>query len=144
MKTLGHDDILRMIPHSRDMCLLDEILDWDADFLRCRSSCAGRAENPLRRPDGSLGMACGIEIAGQAMAAHGWLIANHDKPPRAGMLVSLRDVEIAGGVLDAEMLMIEVERLMGDASGASYRFSVSSAAGKLLDGRATVLFTGLE
>ena len=144
MKTLGHDDILRMIPHSGDMCLLDEILDWDADFLRCRSSCGGRAENPLRRPDGSLGMACGIEIAGQAMAAHGWLIANPDKPPRAGMLVSLRDVEIAGGVLDAEMLMIEVERLMGDASGASYRFSVSSTAGKLLDGRATVLLTGLE
>jgi predicted hotdog family 3-hydroxylacyl-ACP dehydratase len=140
----GREAIMRMIPHAGDMCLLDEILEWDADSLRCRSSCSGKAENPLRRADGSLGMTCGIEIAGQAMAAHGWLIADADKPPRRGMLVSLRDVEFVGGRLDGQVLMIEVERLMGDANGASYRFTVSGDAGKLLGGRATVLLTGAE
>jgi predicted hotdog family 3-hydroxylacyl-ACP dehydratase len=144
VKKFGREDIMRMIPHAGEMCLLDEILDWDADFLRCRSGCAGRAENPLRRLDGSLGMACGIEIAGQAMAAHGWLTGDADKPPLAGMLVSVRDVELAGGLLNAAALMIEVERLMGDTNGASYRFSVSGDSGKLLGGRATVLIRGAE
>ncbi len=131
-----------MIPHAGAMCLLDEITFWDTKFLRGRSKRFGAAGNPLRRADGSLGMACGIEIAGQAMAAHGYLLAGLGAPPRQGMLVSLRDVEIGGGPADAAEILIEVEQLMGDLSGAAYRFSVADAAALLLSGRATVVFAG--
>ncbi|MDB6106527.1 MAG: hypothetical protein JWO52_6526, partial [Gammaproteobacteria bacterium] len=35
------------IPHQDGMCLLDEVLSWDATQARCRSSTHRSAENPL-------------------------------------------------------------------------------------------------
>ncbi len=104
-----------------------------------RSASAG---NPLRRADGSLGMACLIEIAGQAMAAHGGLIAGTGEPPRPRMLVRLRDVELSAGSLDGGEVLVEVERLSSDARGAGYGFRVSNPARTLLAGRAIVLVAG--
>jgi predicted hotdog family 3-hydroxylacyl-ACP dehydratase len=142
MLEIGRAEILRLIPHAGEMCLLDAVMFWDARFLRGRSMRSGSAGNPLRRADGSLGMACGIELAGQAMAAHGRLIAGTDEPPRPGMLVSLRDVELSAGPLDGGEVLVEVERLSGDARGAAYGFRVLNAARTLLAGRATVLLAG--
>jgi predicted hotdog family 3-hydroxylacyl-ACP dehydratase len=76
------------------------------------------------------------------MAAHGRLIAGTDEPPRPGMLVSLRDVELSAGPLDGGEVLVEVERLSGDARGAAYGFRVLNAARTLLAGRATVLLAG--
>ena len=56
------------------MCLLDEVLSWDATRIRCRSNTHRTADNPLRA-HGRLGAACGIEYAAQAMAVHGALVA---------------------------------------------------------------------
>jgi predicted hotdog family 3-hydroxylacyl-ACP dehydratase len=142
MREIGRAEILRMIPHAGEMCLLDAVMFWDARFLRGRSTRSGSAGNPLRRADGSLGMACLIELAGQAMAAHGRLLAGDDGPPRPGMLVSLRDVALSAGPLEAQEIQVEVERLAGDARGAAYGFRVSNAARTLLAGRATVLLSG--
>lgn len=138
MTAIGRAEIERLIPHAGEMCLLDEILGWDARQLICLSRC-GTGPNPLRRPDGTLGMASGIELAGQAMAAHGSLCAGAG-PPRPGMLVALREVSLAAGPLDAPELRIEVERLLGDEQGASYRFIVTAAGRSLLAGRASVRF----
>jgi predicted hotdog family 3-hydroxylacyl-ACP dehydratase len=142
MREIGRAEILRLIPHAGEMCLLDAVVFWDARFLRGRSMRSGTAGNPLRRADGSLGMACLIEIVGQAMAAHGGLIAGTGEPPRLGMLVSLRDVELASGPFDTQEIQVEVERLLGDARGAGYGFRVSNPARTLLTGRATVLLAG--
>jgi len=139
MREIGRAEVLRMIPHAGEMCLLDAVVFWDARFLRGRSTRSASAGNPLRRADGSLGMACLIEIAGQAMAAHGRLIAGTAEPPRPGMLVSLRDVELSAGPLDGGEVLVEVERLLSDARGAAYGFRVLNAARTLLVGRATVL-----
>ena len=62
------------IAHKGRMCLLDEVLSWDAARIRCRSATHRSADNPLRL-HGRLGAACGIEYAAQAMAVHGALIA---------------------------------------------------------------------
>jgi len=137
---IGREEILRLVPHAGDMCLLDEIIAWDVRMLRCRSRSFGSPGNPLRRLDGTLGMVGGVEIAGQAMAAHGRLTAMSGDAPRPGMLVSVRDVELAAGPLNAAELLIEIEQLMGDANGASYGFSLTGAGERLLSGRATVLF----
>jgi predicted hotdog family 3-hydroxylacyl-ACP dehydratase len=142
MSSICRDAILGLIPHAGEICLLDEILSWDRRFLRCRSARFAYPSNPLRRADGSLGMACGIEIAGQAMAAHGRLIDSAGAAPVAGMLVGVRDVECAAGPLQGREILIEVEQLMGDAKGASYRFSITGAHETLLRGRATVAFAG--
>src|SRR6059058_3338196 len=62
------------IAHKGRMCLLDEVLSWDAARIRCRSATHRSADNPLRL-HGRLGGACGIEYAAQAMAVHGALIS---------------------------------------------------------------------
>jgi predicted hotdog family 3-hydroxylacyl-ACP dehydratase len=141
MNRLARPEIMALIPHAGAMCLLDEVLAWDADHVSCLSHRFAAADNPLRRADGVLGTAGGIEIAAQAMAVHGRLIAPHGGAPVPGMLVSLRDVRLHAASLDGPgPLTITATRLLGDAQGASYSFTVSGAASELLSGRATVMF----
>ncbi len=64
--------IERHIPHHGRMCLLDEVIEWNAEHIRCRSGTHRMADHPLRS-HGRLGSACGIEYAAQAMAVHGAL-----------------------------------------------------------------------
>jgi len=141
MMLMDRDQIAALIPHAGAMCLLDGVMFWDAVSVRCISRRYAQADNPLRRADGTLGAACGIEIAGQAMALHGGLTAAPGGPPAQGYLVSLRDVRLAVAQLDAAEgeLIVEAERLMGDARGATYRFAVSREGAELISGRATVL-----
>lgn len=131
--------IAAMIPHAGTMCLLDAVVRWDATSIRCLTRCHRRADNPLRRPDGALGAVCGVEIAAQAMALHGRLIADRVDPPVPGYLASVRDVRLRVACLDqvADELVVDAELLMEGARGASYRFVVGA---DLLSGRATVMF----
>jgi predicted hotdog family 3-hydroxylacyl-ACP dehydratase len=142
MTVMERDAILGLIPHGGAMCLLDQVLHWDMTGITCCSLRYAAADNPLRRVDGTLGSAAGIEIASQAMALHGRLSAPADGPPRPGFLVSLRDVRLRAPLLPPGIgpLIIVAHRLLGDARGASYGFTVSAGEDEWLSGRATVLF----
>ncbi|HEX4619338.1 MAG TPA: hypothetical protein VH135_06385 [Steroidobacteraceae bacterium] len=142
------------IPHKGRMCLLDEVLAWDAAHIRCRSNTHRSPDNPLRA-HGRLGAACGIEYAAQAMAVHGALIAA--SAPLAstlasqvrgsigaavGYLASVRNVALCVGRLDdlEEELIAAAERVTGDGRTVLYEFSVSCAGRVLLSGRASIVF----
>jgi predicted hotdog family 3-hydroxylacyl-ACP dehydratase len=137
---LDHAAIAARIPHQGDMCLLDRVLDYDASTIRCTASSHRRADNPLRN-DAQLGIAAGIEYAAQAMALHGGLLADSSQPPRQGYLASVRSVRFHALRLDEQPadLLVEAERLSGDANQVLYRFAVSAAGQPLLDGRAAVI-----
>lgn len=141
MILLSHDQIATMIPHAGTMCLLDAVIAWNPSSIHCISTRIHHRDNPLRRPNGTLGMACGIEIAAQAMAVHGHLTASTATPPKSGFLASIRDVHLAAATLDhfAGPINIKAELLMGDPSGATYRFALDHAGTALLSGRATVI-----
>jgi predicted hotdog family 3-hydroxylacyl-ACP dehydratase len=132
--------IAARIPHQGDMCLLDRVLDWNASTIRCSASSHRRADNPLRN-EAQLGIAAGIEYAAQAMALHGGLLADGGRPPRQGYLASVRSVSFHTLRLDEQPadLLVEAERLSGDANQVLYRFAVSAAGQPLLDGRAAVI-----
>ncbi len=138
---IGREQILKMIPHAGAMCLLDEVLRWDAVSVRCLSRRYFAPGNPLRRRSRVLGAACGIEIAAQAMAVHGSLTAGGAAPPAGGYLVSLRDVRLSTARLDSTEgdLLVAAERLLGDAKTAVYHFSLAVHGAALLSGRATVI-----
>jgi predicted hotdog family 3-hydroxylacyl-ACP dehydratase len=128
------------------MCLLDEVLDWDATQTRCRSSTHRLLNNPLRAY-GRLGAACGIEYAAQAMAVHGALVASAaGTAAPSGFLASVRAVELNIDRLDevAGDLVACVERIAGDAGTALYEFSVSAGQQVLLKGRAAIAFSIFE
>ena len=137
---LDHAWLLAHIPHQGSMCLLDTITDWGAQRICCTASSHRDADNPLRA-HGRLGVACGIEYAAQAMAAHGALLAASDSSSRAGYLASVRSVDCRVARLDDILtdLEIEAERLSGDDNLILYGFRVSAAGRDLLTGRATVV-----
>lgn len=132
--------IAARIPHQGEMCLLDTVLDWDAQRIRCTSSSHRKPDNPLRAR-GELGAACGIEYAAQAMAMHGALLAGPTDRPRAGYLTSVRGVNLNVARLDdiADALDIEAVRFSGDANHVLYDFTVRAGGQVLLSGRAAVV-----
>ena len=138
--TLNRAAIATRIPHQGSMCLLDSVLDWSPEAIRCRASSHRAADNPLRA-EGRLGAACGIEYAAQAMAVHGALLADSSQRPRQGYLASVRGVELFVSRLDdiADDLELVAERLSGDNNNVLYQFTVSAAGRELLRGRAAVI-----
>lgn len=139
---LDHAWIERHIPHKADMCLLDAVVAWDPQFIRCRAVSHRAPANPLRAHD-RLGAACGIEYAAQAMAVHGALGAQADAADCAevGYLVSVRGAQLHVSRLDdiAADLSIEASCITRSDNNILYQFTVSAAQQRLLEGRATVV-----
>jgi predicted hotdog family 3-hydroxylacyl-ACP dehydratase len=132
--------IARLIPHAGDMCLLDGVLIWGEARIECVSSTHRWVGNPMRR-DGQIGILCGVEYAAQAMALHAALVGGGTEAPRRGYLASLRAVCCHTDRLDAipGQLLVEAERLLGEAGGVIYGFAVRHEGGLLLSGRAAVV-----
>jgi predicted hotdog family 3-hydroxylacyl-ACP dehydratase len=128
------------LPHRGAMNLLDAIVAWDPTFVHARSTSHRSAGNPLRRA-GELPIACGIEYAAQAVAAHGALLSGGVQPAAAGFLAGVRSVQFHAHRLDdiEAPLEIRAEQLGGGASGVLYAFSVGAADMLLLEGRLTIV-----
>ena len=141
-RTRDHAWIAAHIPHAGRMCLLDEVVAWDAGGVLCSATSHRLPDHPLRQ-FGRLGAACGVEYAAQAMAVHGALLGGADAGcvARPGMLIGMRGVTLHVARLDdvAEALLVSAQRLGSSDSLLLYGFSVSAGERTLLDGRASVL-----
>ena len=150
---LDHAWIEQHIPHKGRMCLLDDVLSWDATRIRCRSASHRTPDNPLRA-HGRLGAACGIEYAAQAMAVHGALVGasaplasamgiKRGSIERAtvGYLASVRNVIFHVARLDdlSGDLVAAAERVTGDARTVLYEFALWNEAQPLIQGRASIV-----
>jgi predicted hotdog family 3-hydroxylacyl-ACP dehydratase len=146
------------IPHQGRMCLLDEVLEWDAGRIRCRAGTHRTPDNPLRS-QGSLGIAAGIEYAAQAMAVHGALAGGADTGDsgdsgdvgdvgsaqarsEAGFLAGLRDVRVQVLRIDdlEGDLYCDALLIAGNRDSALYEFALQADGRLLLSGRGTVIF----
>jgi predicted hotdog family 3-hydroxylacyl-ACP dehydratase len=130
------------IPHQGTMCLLEEVLSWDAQTIVCRSTSHRSPDNPLRA-HGRLGAACAIEYAAQAIAIHGALLQPMPSADagRFGLLASARDVELLVARLDdiQQDLRVSAQRLHSDSRGALYAFELHEQDCLLVRGRASLL-----
>jgi predicted hotdog family 3-hydroxylacyl-ACP dehydratase len=129
------------IPHQGRMCLIDQVLAWDAERIRCVSGGHRATDHPLRA-HGRLGIASGIELASQTMAIHGALSAGASgMKPSAGFLASVRGVRFHATRLDdlPGDLICEAVRLASSQGAASYEFVLACDGSALLEGRATVV-----
>lgn len=141
----GKAKIAKVIPHAGSMCLLDSVLYCDAQHIRCSSSTHRSIDNPMRSGN-ELSALCGIEYAAQAMAAHGVFGGQINAKPRAGYLVSLRDVTCTTMRLDdlLDDLIIDAEKLMGNDAHVTYRFTLLAGENEIMSGRATVVLDAEE
>jgi len=142
---IGRDRIAALIPHAGTMGLLAEVTGWDAQSIRARATSHRDPANPLA-VDGRLGAASGVEYAAQAMALHGGLSGVVGARPAAGYLASLRALVLRVDRLDdlEGDLIVEAERLAGEAASVSYQFSLHHAGRLLLSGRAAVILDAGE
>jgi predicted hotdog family 3-hydroxylacyl-ACP dehydratase len=136
--------IAARIPHRDRMCLLDEVIGFDAGGIRCRTGTHRELDNPLRS-HGRLGVACGIEYAAQAMALHGALSAatqnSGGAAVRVGLLASVRDVRPRVLRLDdiESDLICDARQVAADGFTALYEFELRDDERTLLSGRASVV-----
>lgn len=141
---LSKADFASLIPHAGEMCLLDEVVEWDAARLHARSASHRRADNPLRA-DGVLHAVNLCEYAAQAMALHGALCTrNAGGVARPGLLVALRDVRLQVERIDdlPGRLQVHVECLLTLADSLQYAFRVEHRGALLAEGRAAVMLRG--
>lgn len=142
--------IRKLLPHQGDMCLIDGLSQWSPDQAICQSSAHLRPSHPLSDED-RLGSATLIEVAAQAMALHGALLAGagandpnqtSTAPDKHGVLAGVRKVTLDGANIAtvSSPLSIKVMLTSGDANTALYEFAVSAGDLSLATGRATVLF----
>ena len=139
-------DWRHLIPHAGSMCLLDEVVDWDAMRLHARSGSHPRVDNPLRA-DGMLHAVNLCEYAAQAMAVHGALRERDaGGTARPGFLVALREVDLRVERIDdlEGKLQIHVECLIAVADSLQYAFRVEHGGNVLASGRAAVMLQGRE
>lgn len=140
---LSKPDWAHLIPHTGRMCLLDEVVDWDATQLHARSASHQRPDNPLRA-DGVLHAVNLCEYAAQAMAVHGALCARANGADAwPGFLVSLREVVLEIERIDdlPGRLQVHVECLLGTAASLQYAFRVEHRGKLLATGRAAVMLS---
>ena len=146
---LNREEIAARIPHAGRMVLLDEVSEWNAERIVCRSAMHQDRSNPLMVA-GQLSSVCAIEFAAQAMAVHGSLVAQGGEPPadstvtlkpRAGFLASVRNVRMEVARLDdvRGVLTIEATRDSGDDARVLYQFEVRAGDRLLVSGRAAVV-----
>jgi predicted hotdog family 3-hydroxylacyl-ACP dehydratase len=135
------DDIQGLVPHAGSMCLLERIVGWNEQGMTLATSTHSSPTNPLRS-HGRLHAIHLCEYGAQAMAVHGGLFARaRGETPSRGLLVSLRDVVLTAGTIEAldGELTIEVERLQGGTLGIQYAFRVCHRNTELVRGRAAVI-----
>ncbi|HWG75965.1 MAG TPA: hypothetical protein VN660_04155 [Steroidobacteraceae bacterium] len=126
--------ILQLLPQQGAMCLLESILDWDAQQLRARGSDPNAPAHPLRA-HARLGSAAALEYAAQAAAAHGALLgargaAQPAREGRTALLASARALTLLGLRLDggSQALIVEVRRLHVEGGAALYEFELAAGA----------------
>jgi len=133
--------ILALVPHQGPMCLWDEVVAWDAQRIQLRARNQCDPSHPLRAR-GRLHALALCEYGAQAMAVHGGLLARgQGGRARAGMLVALRDIELAVARIDdlPGVLEGEAELLAAGEASQQYVFRIAHDGRLLASGRAVAM-----
>lgn len=133
-------NLYERLPHAGSMCLVDEVIDWDRDRIRCGAASHRLADNPLRVA-GRLPAICVLEYAAQAFALHGLLVADEsgDRSPDASrvFVALVTSLDLHAEFLDGRdgMLLIDGGIAFRQAGSAVYRFEARDATGPIAEGQ---------
>lgn len=134
---LGLAEITALLPHGKDMVLLDAVQDWDDKSISCLVSSHKRGDNPLRRP-GGLSSVCAVEYALQAVMVHAGLISDGQR--REGRLGALRRLDMQEDWLNLApgLLTLQADLKLKSIQGLIYSFSLGAGLDPLVSGELTV------
>jgi predicted hotdog family 3-hydroxylacyl-ACP dehydratase len=134
---MNREQLLELVPHAGNMCLLDRVISHSALTIHCEAISHQDPRHPLRR-DGQLAALHLVEYAAQAMAVHGALTTSGRARP--GMLAALRDIRLETARIDdiAGPLAIEATRRVAQSDGLLYEFSIRGGGRELARGRIAI------
>lgn len=138
---IGSAEFAGLIPHGGSMCLIDQVLEWDARSIRCQTRSHLDPSHPLRHDD-RLDALHLVEYGAQAMAIHGGLDARSRGGSVApGMLASIRDVRLYLPRIDdlGEDLQVCARQVLVSSGGLLYEFDAWCGTRQLAGGRITVM-----
>lgn len=139
---IARAELESLVPHAGTMCLLDSVMQWDAQRITAQTLGHRRYDNPLRNADGRITALHLIEYGAQAMAVHGGLLARQQGGSALpGYLASARSVKLQTQYIDdiSEPLTLQAEMLSAGDGGWQYRFSASADDRELASGRVAVI-----
>jgi predicted hotdog family 3-hydroxylacyl-ACP dehydratase len=143
---LDRAQLSALIPHAGSMCLLDSVLEWTAEWIRCETLSHRDPANPLRRRNALAALHL-VEYGAQAMAIHGALVQGalvSQGGPQPGMLGALRDIKLHVARIDdiEQPLSITATRRLARSDGLIYDFVIAlrdSPTRVLCEGRISVV-----
>jgi predicted hotdog family 3-hydroxylacyl-ACP dehydratase len=138
---LSAEEICGLMPHAGEMCLIERLLEWDDENIRCLALSHLSPRNPLRS-NGRLSAIHGIEYGAQAVGLHGGLLARkRGESPAAGYLVSVRGVKIHQQRLDGtdQPLSISARQLLADDHNLLYAFRLTLNDRPVTEGRVAII-----
>lgn len=118
-------DIAKLIPHTGNMVLLDEISQWDNNSITATALSKTLHDNPLLEESDNyhFDSILLIEYAAQAAAVHAALLASGLGEQRPAYIGAVKNVAIMQPSLDPTLTTtIKASMLLANASGAIYDF----------------------
>jgi predicted hotdog family 3-hydroxylacyl-ACP dehydratase len=132
---LNREQISALIPHGPSMCMLDEVLSYDNDYILCKTLHFARAQNPLYEVNPSNSVLF-IEYAAQAAAVHAAITQSSLGKSRIAYLGAVKHVELLRMVSDnATPIEINARCLLNESKGAIYEIIVCQHSLVLISGR---------
>lgn len=135
--------IADLIPHGPGMCMLDELLSWDKDSIKCVSQPYRRSDNPLLY-NGRLHCACLVEYCAQAAALHGALLQLDQRRASLAYLGAVKDLDLSADYVDTatQSLAITARCVVNNSGGSIYLIEAGTAQQLLLSGRIVLVMAG--
>lgn len=127
--------IAELIPHGDSMCMLDEIIAWDAANIHGRSYQFAGNGNPLFE-NGQLDTVLLIEYGAQAAAVHAALMHSQLGEARPAYIGAVKNIELFTAMADnSTALDLHLHCLLSSSQGAIYEVVAQQAETLLLRGR---------
>ncbi len=136
---LNREQICALLPHGKAMCLLDEVISWDAEKIHCRSQDFATRHNSLFE-QGQFSSVLLIEYAAQAAGVHAALLQPTLQPMQtsgqAAYIGAVKNIELFKSVSDnTSAIELTAYCLLNNSSGAIYDVVAQQEAHILMRGR---------
>lgn len=132
---MDRTQIAALIPHGDSMCMLDQVIAWDATHIHCRSNSFASHINPLFE-QGQLDSILLLEYGAQAAAIHAALLQSSLGAARPAYIGAVKDVELFTMIADNSIALdVHAHCLLSSPQGAIYELAAQQADRTLLRGR---------
>ena len=131
---LNADDIAKLIPHGKNMSLLEKVAAWDDNSIRCCAVNFLSTSNPLIE-GGLLDNIILIEYAAQAVAVHLSLLSGSFGTPRTAYIGAVKDIVLMQQIQPHIEIEISAFGLLKNGNGCVYEFNATQNTTSVISGK---------